>query len=127
MSWEKSSTELVALWSELAPAGPNVENRRMFGWPCSFVNGNLFAGLHKQCILFRLSASDQANLLKLEGAAEFEPMPGHKMKGYVILSNPLERDRREISKWIDRALQFASEMPAKAKKTPGKKRVSRGR
>src|SRR6266849_5909936 len=127
MSWEKSSTDLVALWNELAPTGPNVENQKMFGWPCSFVNGNLFAGLHKQCILFRLSAGDQANLLKLEGAAEFEPMPGRKMKGYVILSNPLERDRKEVSMWIDRALQFASGLPGKAKKTGAKRGASKGR
>ena len=123
MNWEKSSTELVDLWDELAPVGPDIENKKMFGWPCAFVRGNLFAGLHKQSILFRLSASDQASLLRLEGATEFEPMPGRKMKGYVILSNPLERNRKEISKWIDLALRFASALPAKAKKTAAKKAV----
>ena len=54
------------------------------GWPCCFVNGNLFAGLHKQSMIFRLSEKDLATFLKQEGAAEFEPMPGRKMKGYGI-------------------------------------------
>jgi hypothetical protein len=51
-------------------------------------------------------------------------MPGRKMKDYVILWNPLDRDCKEISKWIDRALQFASALPAKAEKTAAKKAVS---
>src|SRR5689334_10471893 len=59
MSWEKSSTKLADLFGELAPKDPNVELKKMFGWPCCFVNGNLFAGLHKQSMIFRLSAEDQ--------------------------------------------------------------------
>lgn len=40
--------------------------------------------LHKQSMIFRLSETDQSTFLEMEGAAEFEPMPGRKMKGYVI-------------------------------------------
>ena len=54
MTWEKSSDELMSLFSELAPNGPRVEQKKMFGWPCCFVNGNLFAGLHKENMIFRL-------------------------------------------------------------------------
>ena len=125
MKWEKSSEDLVALFTALAPGDAGVEQKKMFGWPCCFVNGNLFAGLHKQSMIFRLAEKDQPAFLKLDGAAEFEPMPGRKMKGYVILSNPLERDRREISKWIDRALHFASVLPVKAKKTAAKRGASK--
>ena len=41
----------------------------MFGYRCCFVSGNLFAGLHKRDMLFRLSGKDQAVLLRIEGAA----------------------------------------------------------
>jgi len=116
MSWEKSSTKLADLFGELVPKDPNVELKKMFGWPCCFVHGNLFAGLHKQSMLFRLSAEDQTAFLHLDGAAEFEPMPGRKMKGYVILANPLARDRTELSKWMGRSLAYASALPAKPKK-----------
>ena len=94
----------------------------MFGWPCCFVGGNLFAGLHKQSMIFRLSEADQAAFLKLDGAAEFEPMPGRKMRGYVILADPLQRDRRELAKWMKRSLEFTSALPAKAKKPAKSKR-----
>jgi hypothetical protein len=48
--WEKSSPDLVNLFAELAPKDPRVEQKKMFGWPSCFVNGNLFAGLHKESI-----------------------------------------------------------------------------
>src|SRR5215471_9377790 len=117
MTWEKSPQELIDLFTSLAPADPGVEQKKMFGWPCCFVNGNLFTGLHKQGMIFRLSEADQAAFLKLDGAADFEPMPGRKMRGYVILSEPLTRDRKELARWISRVLQFASGLPPKEKST----------
>jgi len=127
MKWEKSSEDLVELFSELAPTDAGVEQKKMFGWPCCFVNGNLFAGLHKQSMIFRLSETDQSTFLEMEGAAEFEPMPGRKMKGYVILENPLARDRKELAHWISRSLGYASSLPAKSKKAvkPAAKRVTK--
>ncbi len=80
MNWEKSSANLVEFFNTLAPADAGVEHKKMFGWPCCFVNGNLFAGLHKQSMIFRLSETDRVTFLKIEGAGEFEPMPGRKMK-----------------------------------------------
>src|SRR6516225_9287746 len=97
-NWEKSSDRLVSLFEELAPKETDVAIKKMFGWPCCFVNGNLFIGLHKQSMIFRLSEADQTAFLKLGAAADFEPMPGRKMRGYVILSEPLTRDRNELAR-----------------------------
>jgi len=116
MDWEKSSANLADLFAELAPKDKRVQKKKMFGWPCCFVNGNMFAGLHKESMLFRLSEKDQTTFLSLEGTAEFEPMPGRKMKGYVVFSNPLARDRKELAKWIANSLEYARALPAKAKK-----------
>jgi hypothetical protein len=68
-AWEKSSPELVALFEALAPEEPAISRKKMFGWPCCFVNGNLFAGLHKQSMIFRLSDTDRLTFLKLDGTA----------------------------------------------------------
>jgi TfoX/Sxy family transcriptional regulator of competence genes len=116
MTWEKSSEDLIDLFTSLAPTAAGVQQKKMFGWPCSFVNGNLFAGLHKQNMIFRLSEADQAVFLKTDGAAEFEPMPGRKMRGYVILSEPLRRDRKELARWIDRSLRFAAALLPRPRK-----------
>ena len=122
MTWEKSSQNLIDLFTALAPRDPGVEQKKMFGWPCCFVNGNLFAGLHKQSMIFRLSEADQTAFFKLDGAAEFEPMPGRKMRGYVLLANPLQRDRKELARWMKRSLEYASALPVKAKKPTKSKR-----
>ena len=121
MDWEQSNTGLAALFAELTPKDARVQQKKMFGWPCAFVNGNLFAGLHKQSMIFRLSDTDLAAFLKLDGAGGFEPMPGRMMKGYGILSKPLARDRNELAKWMRRSLEYGGSLPAKAKK-PAKKK-----
>src|SRR5437899_804056 len=110
---EKSSPELVALFADLAPNAPGVTQKKMFGWPCAFVNGNLFAGLHKQNMLFRLSDPDRTALLKLDGAADFGPMPGRKMRGYATLADPLNRDRSALRQWIERSMKHARSLPPK--------------
>ena len=43
-------------------------------------------------------------------------MPGRKMKGYATLANALTRDRKELAKWMGRALEYAGGLPAKTKK-----------
>jgi hypothetical protein len=124
-TWEKSSEHLVALFEDLAPKEPDVAQKKMFGWPCCVVNGNLFLGLHKQSMIFRLADTDRVTFLRLDGAADFEPMPGRKMKGYVILANPLRRDRATLQNWAGRSLAFARTLPAKArKKATAKKKAS---
>ena len=118
MDWTKSSAELLNLFSELAPKDPRVQHKKMFGWPCCFVNGNLFVGLCKESMMFRLSEKDRASFLRLDGTAVFEPMPGRKSKATVVFTNALARDRKELGKWIDRALDYGGALPVKAKKKP---------
>ena len=126
-NWEKSSDRLVALLGELAPQEPDVSVKKMFGWPCCFVNGNLSAGLHKQSMIFRLSDADQTAFLRLGGTGEFEPMPGRKMKGYVVMADPLAREPAELAKWIGRSLAFARALPLKAKKEAAAKMAKKSK
>src|SRR5260370_34978553 len=105
--WEKSSPDLVNLFAELAPKDPRVEQKKMFGWPSCFVNGNLFAGLLKESMLFRLSEKDQVIFLKLDGAAEFEPMPGRKRKGDATLSNALTTRRTKLAEGMSQQLTYS--------------------
>jgi TfoX/Sxy family transcriptional regulator of competence genes len=125
MTWEKSSPALVALFAEIAPAEDAIQQKKMFGWPCCFVNGHLCFGLHKESIILRLSDADLAEFLGLDGAAEFEPMPGRKMKGYGIWSGPLSRDRALLARWIDKSVAFVRSIPAKEKRPAGRKKRAR--
>jgi TfoX N-terminal domain len=125
-TWEKSPAQLVALFTELVPKHPAVARKMLFGWPCCFANGNLFFGLHKEGMIFRLADGDRLACLKLPGTADFEPMPGRKMKGYVFLTDPGRHDGKELKRWIGRSLEFSLSLPPKVKaKRTGKSRPSK--
>ena len=52
------------------------ERRKMFGYPCAFVAGNLFTGLHQENVIVRLAERDRVAAIGTEGARLFEPMSG---------------------------------------------------
>ncbi|HZV80092.1 MAG TPA: TfoX/Sxy family protein [Candidatus Binatus sp.] len=111
----KSSSAMVELFAQVVP-GPPVVQRKMFGYPSGFVNGNLFMGLYGDGMILRLPDAQREDLIKKKGARQFEPMPGRPMREYVLLPASMLRDRRALSTWIERALNFAAEMKPKAKK-----------
>lgn len=55
----------------------------------------------------------RAELLRLEGASVFAPMPGRPMAEYVAVPPSLRDDPVEVRPWIERALRYASTLPAK--------------
>src|SRR5712691_10096019 len=65
------------------PNEPAVTMRPMFGNLAAFVNGNMFSGLFGEDLFVRLP-DDQAAPIRKQGGRDFEPMPGHAMKGYVM-------------------------------------------
>ena len=121
-AWKKTSPELVATFDKAVPTSPSVTRRPMFGYASAFVNGNMFAGTYQDSIVVRLAETDRAALLKLKGAAPFEPM-GHPMKEYVVLPASIVAKPRDLGGWIERGHRYASTLPAKssAKKTAAKK------
>jgi TfoX/Sxy family transcriptional regulator of competence genes len=117
MDWTKSSASLVELFEQLAPREAGVERRQMFGWPCCFVNGNLFAGLHRESMTFRLPEAEREKALRRPGAAPFMPMPGRPMKEYVAAAGPLLDDHTALAGWFASAsaLAYVRQLPPKAK------------
>lgn len=71
----------------------------MFGYPCAFVAGKLFMGLHQDALILRLSDDDRPAFLRVKGAAIFEPMPGRPMRGYVVVPPGLLRRTTALSDW----------------------------
>ncbi|MGH9919494.1 MAG: TfoX/Sxy family protein [Nitrososphaerales archaeon] len=111
-----SSKESEALLRSLLPEGKDVVLRPMFGNLSAFVRGNMFMGVFGDDLLVRLSESDRAELLKVEGAAVFEPMKGRQMKEYVVVPRSWARDPAKIRPWVTRSLDWSSKLPAKKPK-----------
>ncbi len=116
MAWKKTPQGLVELFHELLPRDPRAERRKMFGYPCSFVNGNLWAGLHQDDLLLRLDEASRKELLMNPEAHTFEPMSGRPMREYVVVPPSMHEDVDELQRWIDRAFAFGLALPAKTPK-----------
>jgi TfoX/Sxy family transcriptional regulator of competence genes len=112
--FKKVPPALAAAFDAALPASPLVQRRQMFGCPCAFVNGNMFAGLHEERLIVRLP--DQAP------QRPFVVM-GRTMKEYAAFEAALELGEAEMARWIDAAFQRAALLApkaAKAKKRAGK-------
>ncbi len=104
-----------ATFAALVPPYGGVSTRPMFGNTAAFVNGNMFAGLFGERLFVRVSDADRATLMKA-GGSDFEPMPGHAMKGYTVVPDGWMADTEGTAGWVEAALQFASALPVKEKK-----------
>lgn len=123
-AWKKSSAELVAAFDKALPTSPTVTRRPMFGYASAFVNGNMFAGTFQEAIVVRLADTDRAALLKMKGAAPFEPM-GRPMKEYVVVPPAIATKPKELAAWIERGHRYGLTLPAKgATKTAAAKKTS---
>ncbi|MFZ2649700.1 MAG: TfoX/Sxy family protein [Burkholderiaceae bacterium] len=118
--WKKVPPELIARFDAALPQAADVQRRQMFGCPCAFVNGNMFAGLHEDRLMVRVPD---------EAAAHPAVIMGRTMKEYALLSNAVALNANAMSAWIERGYRFTRALPAKVAKaakpakptTPNKK------
>ena len=127
MEWQKSPEALARTFDAALPDDPRLERRKMFGYPCAFVGGNLFAGLHGPDVIIRLPEDARARLLAQPGARTFEPMAGRPMREYVVPPAALVADPPALRALIEESFAFAVELPPKEKakrsRPPGKDRA----
>jgi len=117
----RPSEQAKAAFTALLPEDPALSTRPMFGNLAAFVNGNMFTGLFGDDLFVRVPDPDREQLLG-EGGADFSPMPGRGMKGYVNLP-PGWAERPDATRtWIARSLDFVRTLPAKEPKRAGGRR-----
>jgi hypothetical protein len=118
--WERSPEVLIQLFDRVLPGSPNVERRQMFGYPCAFVNGNMFAGLFAKQMFVRLPAEERLSMIVEYDAKPLEPMPGRPMKDYVVVPPALMNRETELKALTARALAFGASLAPKIKPAGGK-------
>jgi len=122
MTWRKPQEDLVQLLHDVIPESQApVEFKPMFGGPCYWTGGNMFAAVHQESLFARLDEKDRAELLAQPGAHLFEPMEGRPMKEYVVFPDALLTDRDALRGWMARGLAYAASLPPKEKKPRKKK------
>ena len=113
--WRKAPQSLIDTFDAVMPGPPEVERRKMFGYPSCFVNGNLMGGLHQSDMILRLSEGDREALLA-EGGRPFEPMAGRRMREYIVAPEAMLDDHARLQDWIAKSLAYASGLPPKTPK-----------
>lgn len=113
MDWQKSPPELVDTFARMLDRFPEAKQRKMFGYPAAFIGGNLVTSLYQDRWVVRLPDDERASLLALEGARNFEPMPGRPMKGFATLPPDVLGDPDATAHWVERAIAFGGTLPPK--------------
>ena len=123
--FSKSPPALVERFDSITSEYPQAQRRPTFGYPCLYVGGNMVSGLFQSSWHVRLGPAETAELLAIDGAAPFEPMPGRPMTGFTLLAPSIVEDDVAIRRWVERAIAFGAAMPPKVPK-PKKPAASKG-
>lgn len=117
---EKPNEATVAWYQAAVPDSPNVLRSQMFGFPCSFVNGNMFFGTFSSALVARIGPEAVAARIALGLGQIFEPMEGRAWKEYLQIPTGSISDEA-LAALAGEALAFTAALPAKPAK--GKKKA----
>ena len=109
----KSPPELVARFVTAVERHPRLVAKRMFGYDCTWVNGNMATGLFADTWFVRVGDTAAAELLALPGAVPFAPMGGKPTKGYACLPPDVIADDAALDAWLERCIAFMETLPSK--------------
>jgi TfoX/Sxy family transcriptional regulator of competence genes len=109
----------VRAFENAARSVSGVEQRKMFGYPAVFVNGNMFAGLVRDKMILRLGMADVKKFLELPGATPFIAMGGRRMKQWVVVTTAMLKSQQALKPWLSRALAHGRSLPAKVSRPRG--------
>ncbi len=98
---------------ELLAIEAGVREQRMFGGLAFLVHGHLAVAASRQGgILVRVDPSD-ADRLVTASAAELAVMGGRTMRGWLRVAPEQLRTKRQLARWVQRAVDHARSLPPK--------------
>jgi hypothetical protein len=80
----------------------------------------MFCAVWQEYIVLRLADAARHEMLKLPGVKVFEPNEGRPLREYVRVTPGIFEDDATLAKWMKRAFDYASALPAKQKKPRAK-------
>ena len=113
MKWQKTPDEL-AIFLQTSLKDIKCQARKMFGYPCYFINGNMFAGAFGKGIFIRLRPKDIEEALKrYPGLEHFQPRTGRLMKEYVSLSEAIYKRKTVFKRLLKESENYVRSLPPK--------------
>lgn len=115
-SFTKAPDDLVRTFENAMKDFPSADQRKMFGYPSAFINGNMFAGLFQEEMFLRLSDEDRASIRAQYGTSLFEPLPGRPMRGYVLVPRHVLNSPKLLKTWLAKGMEYTMSLPPKVKR-----------
>jgi hypothetical protein len=89
-----------------------IEEKKMFGCICFFLNGNALAGVWKNGLIARLG-SDEGEVALREPQVRAFDITGRPMRNWVVVEPEGVEDDEQLKDWIQRAVKFVGKLPKK--------------
>ena len=107
--------DAIKLYAQLIDTNPSIE-RKGKTTPYTSLNGHMFTFLSKDGTMgLRLSENDRADFIQKFGSGLME-QHGRIMKEYVIVPNSLLADTEQLSDYLQKSLNYVSELKPKPTK-----------
>jgi TfoX N-terminal domain len=90
----------------------DVEEKKMFGCVCFFLNGNALAGVWKDRLIARLGPDEGEAALREPHVRAFD-ITGRPMRNWVAVEPEGVEKEDQLKAWIDLATTFVKTMPRK--------------
>jgi TfoX/Sxy family transcriptional regulator of competence genes len=89
-----------------------IVEKQMFGGLGFLLRGNLCVAVWADDLIVRIGPPSYESALREPGVRPFDAT-GRPMKGWVVVAADALDSDRTLGEWIERALQFVAELPAK--------------
>ncbi len=90
----------------------NIEEKKMFGCICFFLNGNALVGVWKDRLIARLGPDNYEEAMMEPYVREFD-ITGRAMRNWVAVEpEGIEHDE-QVTEWIEKATKFVQTLPMK--------------
>lgn len=90
----------------------NVEEKKMFGCICFFLNGNALAGVWKDRLIARIGPAEGEAALREPHVRAFD-ITRRPMRKWVAVEPEGIEDDDTLKTWIERATTFVTTLPRK--------------
>lgn len=99
------SESLAARTRDALARERNITEKKMFGGLCFLRHGRLLVGVFKESLLVRLGPDGAKAALAEPNVREMD-FSGRPMKGWVIVEPDGVDSDRQLTAWIERAIEF---------------------
>jgi len=121
MAWTKTPLENHELFRAALPRDPRIVQKKMFGCLVGMVHGRMYAATFGRSVFIRLSPTDRAEALGLDGAEIWDPRGLGGERETVFFPETIMDEPEELRAWLQRGLAYSATLPPK-KKPGGKKK-----